>query len=96
VGLNPQVEDVLVRALSKNKTDRFPGVIDFAAALEEAVTGTVPLSPTTVALPAPSLRLSDSEAAVSAPAKSTTFTHTAGELEAHDGRNESPRRSKWV
>ncbi|MGB8296535.1 MAG: serine/threonine-protein kinase [Polyangia bacterium] len=40
VGLYPQVEDVLLRGLAKNKNDRFAKVDDFAAALEAAVTGT--------------------------------------------------------
>jgi serine/threonine-protein kinase len=38
-GLSPEIEDVLRRALSKNKNDRFPGVSDFAVALEMALSG---------------------------------------------------------
>jgi len=38
-GLHPQVEEVLLRGLAKNKNDRFAKVDDFAAALEAALTG---------------------------------------------------------
>ena len=40
--LHPQVEDVLLRALAKNKSDRFASVNDFANALEAALAGPVP------------------------------------------------------
>jgi serine/threonine-protein kinase len=40
-GLHPQVEEVLLRGLAKNKNDRFAKVDDFAAALEAALTGKV-------------------------------------------------------
>jgi len=38
-GLHPQVEDVLLRGLAKNKNDRFAKVDDFATALEAALAG---------------------------------------------------------
>ena len=47
-GLHPQVEAILLRALSKNKNDRFPSVDDFAAALETAIVGTAVAAPSGV------------------------------------------------
>jgi eukaryotic-like serine/threonine-protein kinase len=54
--LPSQVEDVLLRALAKDKNDRFAAVSDFAAAFECAVTGTgapASLSPPWVGAPRP-------------------------------------------
>lgn len=44
-GLDPRVKTVLVRALSKNKADRFPKVTDFAVALAAALEAAPALSP---------------------------------------------------
>jgi serine/threonine-protein kinase len=44
-GLHPQVEDVLLRALAKDKNDRFPTVSAFATALEDAVAGMALVAP---------------------------------------------------
>ncbi len=77
-GLSPEVEDVLRRALSKKKADRFPSVSAFASALDLSVSGkagglgAVAPSPKTELLPVSR----DSPAAK----KPTTFTQTAGEL----------------
>ena len=46
---NQQLVSVLTRALAKNKTDRFPSVLAFASALEEAILGR-PLTANTVAV----------------------------------------------
>jgi eukaryotic-like serine/threonine-protein kinase len=98
-GLPPQVEDVLVRALAKNKLERFPSVVDFAAALEAASTGaTHPHSPT-AAMPSQTMRFSEDEEArspVTIQPKSTTFTQTAGEVEADDGLDPLPAKPKWM
>ena len=95
-GLPPQIEDVLVRALSKNKADRFCSVTEFAEALAEAQTRTVPVPSTTAAMPGQTIRLPDVEEAAPLPPKTTTFTQTAGEVEADDGLDQLPRRPKWV
>jgi eukaryotic-like serine/threonine-protein kinase len=86
-GLAPQVEAVLLRALAKNKQDRYAGIGDFAAALEAAMTGpraeqrSVP----------PTVQLSQQELG-QRPGQTTTFSQTTGEL---DGL--APVRSKgWV
>jgi serine/threonine-protein kinase len=84
-GLRPQVEEVLLRALAKNKNDRFASVNDFAQALEAAVAGSVSVAPVSV-----TARL-----ASAAPPKTTTFTQTAGEL-GDDGDLDVPlARPKW-
>jgi serine/threonine-protein kinase len=89
-GLSPAVEDVLRRALSKKKADRFPSVSAFAAALDLSISGKaagiaeVASSPRTELLPAAS----------SMGPKSTTFTQTAGEL---GSKLDSPTsRSRWI
>ncbi len=79
-GLHPKVEDVLLRALSKKKSERFASVSDFVAALEEAVTGATSKGLASVPL---TMRLSEAGTAagpVGKPAQSTTFTQTTGEL----------------
>jgi serine/threonine-protein kinase len=85
-GLPSQVEDVLLRALAKDKNDRFANVNDFALALERAsgaAVATVVGRPEIVARPA-----QDPPAA-----QPTTFSHTAGELDALA----VPRsRPKWI
>jgi serine/threonine-protein kinase len=95
-GLSPAIEDVLRRALSKKKTDRFPSVSAFAAALDLSILGKavgiteVASSPRTELLPG----VGDSTAANSVGPKSTTFTQTAGEL---GSRLDSPAsRSRWI
>ena len=90
-GLCPQVEEVLLRALAKNKNDRFANVNDFALALDGAVAGSVPVAPpsrvsVTALLPS-----------VAGP-KTTTFTQTAGELgddNAEDDLDLPPSRPRW-
>src|SRR5450631_546823 len=47
-GLQPQVEKVLLRALAKDKADRFANVKDFALALDGAVAGSAPATPVRV------------------------------------------------
>ena len=94
-GLHPQVEEVLLRGLAKNKNDRFAKVDDFAAALEAALTGNAGR-----AVPRVSRTEQVSQAAVdngragtSAPA--STFSRTAGEL--YDEMDLPPTRSKvWI
>jgi len=75
-GLPSQVEDVLLRALAKAKNDRFANVSDFAFALERA--GGAAVS-TVVGRPEISAR--SAQAPDPAPAKPTTLSHTAGELD---------------
>ncbi len=84
-GLQPQVEEVLLRALAKNKNDRFASVNDFAFALDAAVAGSVPVAPVSVTVQLPSV----------APPKTTTFTQTAGELGDDDDLDVPPTRPKW-
>jgi serine/threonine-protein kinase len=84
-GLPAQVEQVLLRALAKNKHDRFASVSAFCAALEQAVTGSpVPGIATNPGSRMPTLLLPESEpSAWPKPARSsTTFSRTAGEVEA--------------
>jgi serine/threonine-protein kinase len=87
-GLPPQVEEVLLRALSKNRNDRFASVNDFAIALEGAVAGTTPVAPSsaprTVQLPHP---LRDTRSLPS------TFTRTADELD--NAPDVPPSRARW-
>jgi serine/threonine-protein kinase len=73
-GLRPSVEAVLLRALAKNKDQRFPHVIEFVTALECAMNdAVVPVLgiPRTVKLP-------DSPDAK--PSPPTTLSRTSGEL----------------
>jgi serine/threonine protein kinase len=79
-GLTPKVEDVLLRALSKNKGDRFANIVDFVASLDEATIGST--SKAAPSIPR-TLQLSEPVSDTGVPAKSvqpTTFTQTAGEL----------------
>ena len=87
-GLPPQVEDVLLRALSKGKNDRFASVNDFAVALEGAVAGTV--APASVPR---TVRLTNAPSG-SAPVSMTTFTQTAGEMD--EALDEVPSRPRWI
>ena len=97
-GLSPEVEEVLLRALSKKKADRFPSVSAFAAALNLSVSGhpgdlgEVATSPQTERLPA----VEDSKAASSTAKISTTFTQTAGELGSKLDRPAPPSRWIWA
>jgi hypothetical protein len=77
---------VLLRALAKNKTDRFASVNDFAQALERALVGMVPVAPALVSVTAvmPSV----------AGPNTTTFSQTAGEMD-DDDLDVPPRRPKW-
>ena len=84
--LPPQVEEVLLRALAKDKNDRFASVDDFAIALECAVAGSVPIASSNVSVTA-QLPSVDSP-------RPTTFTHTAGELD-DDDLDVPPSLPKW-
>jgi serine/threonine-protein kinase len=84
-GLRPQVEDVLLRALAKDKNDRFASVNDFAQALEAAAAGSVSAAPISVTARLPS----------TAPPKTTTFTQSAGELGDDDDLDVPPARPTW-
>jgi eukaryotic-like serine/threonine-protein kinase len=79
--LAPQVEAVLVRALAKNKSERFPSVGDFAEALEAVSVGAN--SPTQLIIPQaavqPKTALDTSPLPKAIP--STTFTLAVGELD---------------
>jgi serine/threonine-protein kinase len=90
-GLRPQVEEVLLHALAKDKNDRFASVSDFALALEGAVAGSVTVSQASVA------RIAQSPSV--AGAKTTTFTQSTGEIsDNHDDDDDldvPPSRPKW-
>ena len=87
-GLPSQVEDVLLRALAKAKNERFANVSDFALALERAGGAVVSTVVGRPEIPARPEQVPDS-----APAKPTTFSHTAGEL---DGLTVPRARLKWT
>jgi serine/threonine-protein kinase len=91
-GLHPQVEEILLRGLAKNKNDRFAKIDDFAGALEAAVTGNagqgVPSVSRTVQV---SQSTVDNDPVATSPS-STTFSRTAGELD--DELDSPPTRSK--
>jgi serine/threonine-protein kinase len=89
-GLHPRVEDVLLRALAKNKNDRFPSVDDFAVAIEAAVAGTASVTSSSVPQ---TMQLDDSSASI-IPPRPTTFTQSAGELD--DSLDNLPTRPKWI
>jgi len=76
-GLPSQVEEVLLRALAKDKNERFASVSDFALALERAGGAAV-----STVVGRPEMLARPEQVPDSAPAKSTTFSHTAGELDA--------------
>ena len=101
-GLNPQIEGVLLRALAKDKKDRFANVNDFAVALEGAVAGTTSVAssgvPRTDQLPGPVSSVPRTQQLLdpvrgTVPRSSTTFTQTAGELD--DSLYAPPSRPKW-
>jgi serine/threonine-protein kinase len=93
-GLPAKVEEVLSRALSKNKDQRYPSVTNFAEALEAAATSGAAISPCAQ----PTMRTPDSIADfVPGPGKglppNTTFTQTAGEV---DANFDVPRTKRWA
>jgi eukaryotic-like serine/threonine-protein kinase len=93
-GLPRQVEDVLVRALAKNKADRFASVSDFAEALEAATSrAAAVVSPT---LSDQTLPLAGSGTTETSPPKTTTFSRTTGELGGDTVLDQVPRKPKWV
>jgi serine/threonine protein kinase len=94
-GLHPQVEEVLLRALAKNKTERFPTVGDFASALEAASTSAASvMQPTIPKLAPPSAPDTGTQDRAN---PSTTFTQTAGEMDdALDNLPSSSKRWAWV
>jgi hypothetical protein len=101
-GLNPHIEGVLLRALAKDKKDRFANVNDFAVALESAVAGTASVAssnvPRTDQLPGPVSSVPRTQQLLdpvrgTVPRSSTTFTQTAGELD--DSLYAPPSRPKW-
>jgi len=94
-GLHPQVEGLLLRALAKNKHDRFATVHEFAAALEAALVDAaakpVPSVPRTVQI---SQTMAD-EGQVERPDLPAAFTRTAGEID--DEADLKDVRSKtWI
>jgi serine/threonine-protein kinase len=79
VGVGPEVEKVLLRALAKDKRQRFPSVTDFAAALEIAVSA----MPVESQSPPRTVLLSDQAiVARKGTIPNTTFSRSAGELDA--------------
>jgi serine/threonine-protein kinase len=76
-GLPSQVEEVLLRALAKDKNDRFASVSDFALALERASGAAV-----STVVGRPEMLARPEQVPDHAPVKPTTFSHTAGELDA--------------
>ena len=97
-GLPTRVEDVLLRALAKNKSDRFASVNEFAAALEAASATAVSAVVGRPQLPARIAQLPDAARTARlpdvAPSKPTTFTQSAGEL---DDTLAVPRSwPKWI
>ena len=94
-GLHPQVEDVLVRALAKNKQNRFASVNDFASAFEAAVSMTAVLPMPNVARTAELSRAKVAAGKSQDERPSTTFTRTSGELDSESAA--PPARSRaWV
>jgi serine/threonine-protein kinase len=88
-GLRPQVEAVLLRALAKDKAQRFASVSHFAEALEAAVTGAAAVVERTAVLPPVGV----TAGTTSVPA--TTFTQTVGEID--EDLDELPSASKkWL
>jgi eukaryotic-like serine/threonine-protein kinase len=93
-GLRPAVEEALLVALSKTKTDRFASITDFSRALEASIEG----SPW--AREAQADRRDGSAVRGGASTDSgrpipTTFTHTSGETE--DSLDALPRaRPRWL
>jgi serine/threonine protein kinase len=101
-GLSPKVQDVLLRALSKDKNQRFASVADFSTALEAVAAGAVPFVQSsvqrTVLLPADTaIDLAAGKQLVS----STTLSRSAGEIDddVDDDLDVLPSSSKkrvWV
>jgi serine/threonine protein kinase len=93
-GLNPQVEGVLLRALAKDKNDRFDSVNDFVVALEGVVFGAALVAPSSV----PHTVASRDAAASTVPSLPTTFTQSAGEVDDafDDVLDDLSSRPKWV
>ena len=93
--LHPQVEEVLLRALAKNKNDRFASVNDFAVALEAALTGAAsklaPGVPRTILLSQTTVGTGQAEKLLDV----TTFTRTAGELN-EETELEDVRSKSWI
>jgi len=82
-GLRAQVEEVLLRALAKNKNDRFANVSDFALALEASVAGSPAAAAVSATVQLPRV----------APVKTTTLTQTASGRQANRwGRRRHLRR----
>jgi serine/threonine-protein kinase len=96
-GLRPEIEEVLRRALSKNKQDRFPSVAAFCQAFESALYGGPAASASAANLGlAETLRGTGPAAAdprVATAQLGTTFTRSAGELDGSLSRR--PARSRW-
>jgi len=80
-GVPARIEEVLLRALAKNKHERFANVNELADALAGAIAGTVQVAPVPTALAPLSIRR-----------RPTTFTQTAGELRAEAEPHPSRRR----
>jgi serine/threonine-protein kinase len=88
-GLPSEVEDVLLRALAKNKSDRFASVSDFALALERASAGAI-----STAVGRPEILARPAHSPDAAPSRPTTFTQSTGEL---DSALDVPRTwPKWI
>ena len=87
-GLPSQVEAVLLRALAKDKNDRFANVNDFALSLEGAVVGTA--APASVPRTG---QLAEAPSGAGPPAR-TTFTQTAGEMD--ESLDSVPSRPRWI
>jgi eukaryotic-like serine/threonine-protein kinase len=92
--LVPEVEDVLVRALSKDKAERFASVSDFAVALESAMRGTAVAAPR--ARPVPRTVHLETSTPAGPPTARTTFTQTAGELGQVEGPRATGKRARWL
>ena len=90
-GLRPPVEAVLLRALAKNKDERFPHVTEFVTALECAMTDAV-----APVLGAPrTVKLADSPD--SKPSPPTTLSRTSGELTGDSVVSpDGSRRGLWI
>lgn len=87
-GLNPRVEEVLLRALSKPKQARFSSVTEFASALEAALS-------TTIVPMAPSRTLPLAPRDAPNPARPTTLSRTNGEMSGPSSTTMTASR-KWL
>jgi serine/threonine-protein kinase len=110
-GLSPEVEEVLRRALSKDKAGRFPSVGEFATAFEAAAAGkpwfagdarsTRRTAPLTVQPPDPAEHVPAPTMVAPAPANPatrllSTFRSTAGEVWNESATAPIPRPKKWL